>query len=292
MIPLFKDNGDRIALAYSSLITLNSPNDPQDDIYECNIYSSSPQWDALTEPKTQGHGLEGHEPRKVVTLHRIDGVIRAPTLAKLYDKVLALNEAFDMVNAFDSDSSTEHNRGYLPFWFSIPTTNTALYPTGLIPAEIRVRSLAVPVSRSSQFEGTTCRFTLMLQAADPRIYYTTEQTVSRANAGTMNADNDDAGFPSPVTLTIDFSGAGSGRTSFLMGGRTLVLDLSGLISTDEVVVDMERQTIELNGGSAMNLYDSGEFWQDLPKGATTTITIANITGTLAASVEASWYRAL
>jgi len=287
-----KDGATRIAHTYNGL-TLNNPADPLNDIYELDAVAINDQWDALSEPKVQKHGIEVHEPRKVVAMIRGDGVIRAPSFGKLYDKVLALNEAFDMVNAYTADSATVHNRGFLPYAFSIPTADITNYPSGLISAKYMVHALQKPVSRTSQFEGQTCRYTLLLQAADPRLYYTVAQSVNRSNAGTMNAVNTLARFPSPVTsLEIALTGSGSGRTSFEMGGKTLVLDLTGLTGSNTIVVDMEYQTIKLNGADSMSKYYSGDFWKDLPKGATTVITIANLTGTLAATVTASWQRAL
>lgn len=279
----------RLSIAYNGL-TLNNTADPLDDRYECDIVAVDEQYDGVIEPKTTTHGLESYEVRKMVTMIQIEGVIRAPSLGKLYDKVRDLNEAFDPILAQIADSSATRNIGYLPLTFSSPTLDTANYASGLIPMKYDVRSVRRPVSRSSQFEGLTCRFTLVLQAADPRAYFQTAQSAQRTNAGDITVNNSLASFPSWPTVTIDLSGGTSQVVSLaIAGGNTLKVDLTGLTSADTVVIDMENHEILLNGTIDMSLYNDGLWWE-LPA-ASKVVTVANVSGTLAGTVAVAWERA-
>jgi hypothetical protein len=269
--------------------------DPRDNsgteaLYELNVAAIDDQWDAVTEPKVANHGMEAYEPFKIVTLIREDGVIRAPSLGILMDAVRDLNAAFDPVNAYDADTGTS-NIGYLPLTFSIPTADVANYPTGFITAEYFVRSLKRPVSRTSEFEGLTCRFSLYLQAVDPRCYYTVTQNATRSNAGNVTADNTLAGFPAWPILTFTFTGAGSQHIGIRQNstGTKLVVNATSL--TNEVMtVDMENHLIQVAGADAMSRYISGP-WLDQPV-ESTVWNITNETGTLAATVNINWGRAL
>lgn len=286
-------NATRLAFTYNGL-TLNNPADPKDDTIECAVFAIDNQFDAVTEPKVTTHGMQGFHARKVVTVIQIDGVIRAPksNFGRMMDRVMELNAAFDPVSAFISDSATTYNRGYLPFEFSIPTSDLINYPSGIITAQYYVRALKRPVARSSQFEGSDCRFTLLLQAIDPRCYFKEQQTASRSNAGAITVDNSPATFPSWPTVTFTITGGTSGKVSITHNGTdavTKTINLSGTVATNVVVVDMERHLITLNGVVDMGMDVSG-FWPELPP-ENTTWTIANVTGTLAATVEVAWKRA-
>ena len=297
-----KGTKDRIPFAYNGF-TFNDETvdfDPRaasgtECLVEVNVVAINEQWDAVTEPKVTTHGMEGYEPKKVVAMVRLDGLIRAPrgNLGLLMDTVRDMNAAFDPVNAYHADSGTI-NKGYLPLTFSIPTADLANYPSGFITAEYYVRSLNRPIVRDSQFEGDTCRFQLLLQAIDPRCYYTVAQTNSRSNAGTVAVDNSLAGFPSWPILTFTVTGAGSGNVDITHDGDggsvALRLSLTSLTAAQVMVVNMERRTITVDGVSAMSRYVSGP-WLEQPVD-NTTWTFANVTGTLAATVLVAWSRAL
>jgi hypothetical protein len=288
MIPPFNQSGARLLMGYNGL-ALNDPADTASTgTYEINVVAVDPAWDAMVEPRVQTHGVDGFQPRKVQTIIQMDGVVRAPTFAKLLDKVRTLNNTLDMVDAYDADSAT-YNKGYLPLTFSIPTTDTGTYATGYITCKYLARCLRAPVVRSSQYEGTTARFSLIFQAADPRCYFTTAQTGSRSNAGTITIDNSLSTFPSWPTITITLTGAGSQVITLTQGSRVLRLDLTGIASGHVIVVDMEHHVITDNGTEDMGIYVSGNFF-DMPASASANIAVANISGTLAATVGASWYR--
>jgi hypothetical protein len=135
---------------------------------------------------------------------------------------------------------------------------------------------------------------MILQAADPRIYFDTEQDEIRSNAGALAIDNSLAGFPSWPTVTITLTGAGSQRVGLTRthdsDAPKLVVDLTGIASGHVIEIDMDRHTITDNGTPAPQLYYSGDWW-DLPAD-TCTVTVSNETGTLAGSVEVEWYRAI
>jgi tail protein len=288
-----ENSKDRLPFTYNGL-TLNDEtvNRATTALYECNTASIDEQWDAVLEPLATTHGMEAYEPHKVALILRIDGVIRAPSLAVLMDAARALNWRFDPVNAYRMDSATT-NKGYRALDFSIPTADTATYASGLIPARVYVRSLKQPVAMTSQFEGLTCQFSLYLQAADPRFYLQTEDTASRSNAGALVTDNTKATFASWPVFTLTFTGAGSGQVSIANGGTgggTLIVDATGYVGTDIMLIDMQRRTVKKNGTLTMSDYVSGA-WQEMQPTENVTWTIANVTGTLAATVLATWRRA-
>jgi hypothetical protein len=292
MYPFTVDDKTRLAMAYNGL-TLNNPADDPDDTYEVNVLAVDDQWDALMEPKVQTHGMEGYRPRKVSTVIRVEGIVRAPSMGKLFDKVLALNAAFDMVNAYIADSSATRQRGFLAFTGSMPTADETNYTNKLIPVQYFVRSIKKPVSRTSQYEGTNARFSLLLQAADPRLYHQSLSSASRANAGALTLTNTLATFPSWPTVTITLTGAGTQIVSLSLAGPTtkdLRVDLSGIASGHVIVIDMEHQQITDDGTVNMALLGTVKQWWDMNDYANV-LTVANISGTLAGTVAVSWRRA-
>ena len=290
MIPPFTDEHVRLAMSYNTL-TINDPNDEADNAYQVNVVVVEPQYDHIIEPRSQDTGSDGYnKPRRVQTLIRLDGMVHAQSFPALLDKVRDLNAAFDMVNAWIADSASTYNRGFLPFAFQIPTEDVDNYATGIIDAFYLARSLKAPVSRSSQYEGRSCSFSLALLAADPRMYFQTLQTASGSNAGTINTDNSLAGFESWPVVTITLTGAGSQIVSLALDGTDFRIDLTGIASGHEITIDMEHHLIQDNGTDAPDLFVSGSWWTMPPDDVN--LVVSNISGTLAASVEVAWYRAL
>jgi hypothetical protein len=283
MIGLFSADTTRLSIVYNGL-TLNNAADPTDDTYEVNSVAVIPQLDTIEDPNMDDDGLEAYKVRKVRLIVTIDGTIRAPTIARLFDKMKAFNAAFDPGRLTHDNPATA---GFLPMTFSTPTLDTANYATGLVPSRyfVRPRKMLVPVV--SEYTGLAAFFRLELEAADPRRYLQTISTLNGAGA----ADNTLADYRSFPVITITAAGAGSATYTISRAAagyttKQLVLNLSGLVNTDVVIVDMAAHTITKNGTATPSLYVSGSWWEIEP--LSNTITITNGTNM---TTSTAWNRA-
>lgn len=283
MIGVFSDDTTRLAIAYNGL-TLNSPTDPSDDTYEVNAAVVAPQLDTIEDPNADDDGLEAYKVRKVRAIITIDGTMRAPTIARLFDKSKAFVAAFDPAKASHENPATA---GFLPLTFSTPTLDTTNYATGLVPSRYFARARRLFVPAVSEYTGYSAFFRCELEAADPRRYL---QTID-SKSGAGDAGNTLADYRSFPVLTLTASGAGSATytISRAVSGFTtkqLVLNLSTLVNADVVLVDMAAHSITKNGVYAPSLYVSGNWFEIEP--GTNTLTITN--GTNITTVTA-WNRA-
>lgn len=280
MIGIYSDAGTRLAMAYNGL-TVNS-----EDIYPVGIVTVDHRYDAVSDPRPQDDGMESYSPRRLSTVFRVEGIVKADSVAMLHDRIEALNEAFDPVVAADQDDDF----GFLPFTFSVPTEDTDNYATGFKLMQCFVRSIEIPVPRISKFEGDGARFSLMLQAKDPRRYLQSESSMS-LSSGSNTVDNSLAGYPSYPRFTFSMTGAGDAafRIEFPSDeeGRDLQLNLSGLSNGDDVEVDFATRQIYLNGAVDMDLYDAGQWGKLHPRSQT--VTLVSTTATSARTLH--WFRA-
>jgi hypothetical protein len=280
MIGIYDDDGNRLPMAYNGL-TINN------DAYPVDTVVVNPRWDATTEPMPQQDGMEAYAPRRLSTLIRVDGMVKASSVAQLHDRIESLTVAFDPVRATTENPAT-YDAGFLPFTFSVPTENTAVHAGGLIPMQYNARSIALPVDRVSKYEGDSVPFSIILQAADPRRYY------QSSRAHTMTAlsdvvDNSVATYESWPVVRVTMSGVGATYWHIDNPGdlkNGLALDLSSLGNGQQIDIDMRRHTIKQvdNGANRMDLYLGGEFLSLVP--GTQTIEIHNTTGI--ASVVLTW----
>jgi hypothetical protein len=276
VLALFDNTGARIAHTYNGL-TLNSitaAGASGAGPYGYQLDNAVPltQLDSISDPHQTRDGMESYDVRKVARIFRVEGIIRARTLAELFDKQKALVAAFDPAKVAHNNPSTY---GYLAYDFSVPTEDTANYATGLVPSRYYLRARSLPEPVVSSYTAMTARFGLELVARDPRRYL--QSTSSIAAAGSLN--NSLADYRSWPTLTLNMSGAGSATAAITnttsLGAKTLTLNLSGCVNTDVVIVDMESRTITKNGVSTPSLYVSGDWFEIEP--ATQTIATANFT---------------
>jgi hypothetical protein len=267
MIPIFDDSGNRLLHTYNGL-SVNNPSDNASapkTIFEVNTVTPLTELDSVSDPHQTRDGMESYDVRKISRVFRIDGTIRAASIAQLFDKMKLLAKTFDPAAVSHKNPSTQ---GYLAYDFSVPTTDTANYPSGFVPSRYYLRARRVPEPVISDRTGLGAFFSLDLVAADPRRYSQSTTTVSAVGA----VDNTLGDYRSWPTLTINMSGAGSATASYTnttsLGAKTLTLDLSGCVNTDVVVVTMETKTITKNGTSTPSLYVSGDFWEIEPESQT------------------------
>src|SRR3970282_1251902 len=164
MFSLFDGTRRRLAVTFNGL-TLNNPSDVSDDTYELNTVAGMTVVDAIAELRPEGDGMEVYDARKVSRLVRIEGVIRAPTLARFYDKGKLLPKTF--APALISLNNPTVN-GFLALDFTVLTEDDATYPDGLVLSRYycRPRTLVEPLD--SQYSGTGASFAIELQLRDPR----------------------------------------------------------------------------------------------------------------------------
>lgn len=272
MIGIFSADTTRLAVTYNGL-TLNNPADAADSTYEINAVATRPLYDTIEDPSPSGDGAEVYDARKVKLLLAIDGTIRAQSYADLYDRIKRLMATFDPAKVSHENASTQ---GFLPLDFSVPTADTTTYPSGLVPSRYYARSASLYVPTDSEYQGLSTFFRLDLECSDPRRYLQT--TSSQTGAGTI--DNSKADYRSFPTITITAAGAGSATYAIqnvtAYATKSLTLNLSGLVNTDVVVVDMAAQTITKNGVATPSLYVSGSWWAIEPTNSNV-ITITNPT---------------
>lgn len=273
MIGLYDDAGDRIAHAYNGLVV-------NDSSYPIASAVMNHRFDAVLEALPRSDGMEAYEPHRLSTVLQVDGTVEGVSVADLHDKIDALNAAFDPVRVTHDDAAT-YDRGFIPYTFSVPTANTTGYPDGLIPMQLYARSLALPVGRVSKFEGHVARYTLLLQAVDPRRYLQTEDTDTLT--GFLTVINNALGtYKSWPTLRLTMSGAGD--AAWWINNieddyaEALTINLSTLVAGDVIDIDMRRRTITRvsDGSSLMSLYVSGRYVEIMPLAQT--IQVKNLSG--------------
>lgn len=273
MIGIYDDAGDRIPHGYNGLVVNN-------DSYPIASATMSHRFDAVLEALPRSDGMEAYEPHRLSAVLQVEGTVEGVSVADLHDKIDALNAAFDPVRVTHDDDAA-YDRGFIPYTFSVPTTDTDNYPDGLIPMQLYARSLSLPVGRVSKFEGHVARYTLLLQAVDPRRYLQTEDTAPLTGSLTV-INNGLATYKSWPTLRLTMSGAGD-PTWWINNieddyAEALTLNLGALVAGDVVDVDMRRRTIKRvsDGASLMSLYLSGRYIEMMPLAQT--IQVKNLTG--------------
>lgn len=233
---------------------------------------------AIHEPREFSDGLETYGAYKRGKRIVMPGIVRSSTRGGLYDRLEEFAAAVDPAAAARDNPDTF---GLLPLDFNVPTADTVNFPTGLMPCRYYVRAEAALEPPSSPVQGLAIPFILQLLASDPRRYL--QSTSQLTGSGT--ADNSIGTFYSWPTLTIAMSGAGSGTFEIASAeaDASLVLDLSGQVNGDSVVVDMEREKITVNGAEAPELRVSGTYFAIEP--GTNVITVTNSTN---ASPTLTW----
>jgi hypothetical protein len=268
MIALFDDDGNRLAVTYNGL-TLNSPTDPHDDTYELDVVIPVTNVQQVIEQHPSADGSEAFTPYKTQRVVRLLGAIRAPTLAKLFDKMRDLAKYCDPAK-IAADNATD---SFLALDFSVPTTDTTTYTTGLVPSRYYARPMRLVEPVVSSYTGYSAMFTLDFLIRDPRRYLQTAST----KTGSGTADNTAADYFSWPTITVTMTGAGS--ATYTVGnstvGKSLVVNLSGAANLDVYTIDMAKSKISKNGTETPSLYVSGDYWR--MNVGNNTLTLANTT---------------
>lgn len=273
MIAIFGTDGERIAMAYNGL-TFNSISSVESVKTGIAItaVSQSSAADFISEKLQWRDGIDVSAVTRSSRIIVMNGYVYGSSNADLYDRVEALSEAFDPGRiAFDNTDP------FLPLTFSVPTTDTANFPTGLAASKVFAMPTEVPIPTVAQSgNGLSARFRLTLLAKDPRRYLQTPVTLS--NAGTLSVPA--GAYPSYPTLTFTMSGAGHAaftiqNVSTVQGTKSLVLDLSGRSNTQAITVDFAKRQVLVNGTNTAGIFVSGTWF--LAEYGSNAITYSNTT---------------
>jgi hypothetical protein len=224
---------------------------------------------------------------KGMAFYRLRGRILVPDAsqqARLSDRERQLRAAFDPDLCFYDSPATD---GAYTFDWDEITADTATYTNGRIPQRIYARPAGQPQLIETIRDGAVRPFALGLIAPDPRIYEQTEQTISLTPGSPSQTATNRGTVPTPWKATITMSGAGSSTFSIERTGdgrSALVLDLSGMVNNDVIVVIGETsgpygrgRRITKNGAENFALKTSlADTWFTLPAGGNTVV-IANHT---------------
>jgi hypothetical protein len=246
---------------FNGVLTLNNPADQPDETYEVVSVTVADQFALQTEPLPQTDGQQSYIPRKVRKLIHMNGIIHAKTLAKLNYMAMQLNFYLDPVNAFWADSAVMGaNKGFLPLTFSVPTTDTTNYPTGLISVVAYVRSTQRPVQMGSKLSGYTARFDIIFEMIDPRFYWATQSSVTLNDGGLGTGHTSATEYPTFPTFNLTLSSAPdiiqmnrlapndeNGNDMLVRIDPTQTLDGSAAVSGDVITFNMATGRAFLNG---------------------------------------------
>ncbi len=217
---------------------------------------------------------------------RLTGRIEVPDAdqrASLADKEFEMRAAFDPYLCTLDSPTTE---GAYPLDFFEPTTDTGAgrYPSGWMDLRYYMRPTRQPAITESVNERGSRQYSVFLVAADPRCFEQSESTLSlspgTASGNVVNKGN----VPAPLKATITMSGAGASNFTITRSGVAFVLNLSGMVNNDVVVVVFEPcapygagRLITKNGVRAHSLKTSAPgTWLDVPAG-TASFAITNTT---------------
>ena len=255
---LHDSDGTKLSMAYNGL-TLNSISavETVKTGIEVTAVSQSSAADFISEKLQWRDGIDVSGVTKASRVIVMNGWARGSSNADLNDRILALATAFDpgLIKFANTDP-------FLPLTFSVPTTDTTNFPTGLAESKVFAMPTEVPIPTAAKSgNGLSARFRITLLAKDPRRYLQTATTLS--NAGTLTVAA--GAYPTYPTLTFTMSGAGNaaftiGNVSTSQGTKSLVLDLSGRSNGQAITVDFARRQVQVNGTDTAGIFVSGTWF--------------------------------
>jgi hypothetical protein len=215
---------------------------------------------------------------------RLSGRIMVPDAsqqASLSDRERAFLAAFDPALCYRDSPTTD---GAYSWDFSEATADTATYPTGRISLRYYLRPDRPPRVVENLKDRSSRLFALSMVGADPRLYEQTEQTLSLTPGSASGNVVNRGTVPAPLKATITMAGAGHASFTVTRGGVAFILNLSGMVNGDVVVVIFETcapygrgRLITKNGVENFALKTSSpSTWLDAPVG-TTSFAISNHT---------------
>jgi len=216
------------------------------------------------------------------------GMVVGSTGEKLADMVSRIFQTFDVEEAQLASPTT---RGLSDLTFTCPTEIAGYTPYQV--EKFIARPAGYPVIHERQSEGLSRPFAVELVCEDPRRYRNAITTVTLNSGNSFSALcanwNALVGRQTMPLFTVSMAGAGSATFTLTDGARTFILDLSGMVNTDVVTVDMATGIIKKNGVLSAFLRTSPvDTFFGVGRGGTT-ITATNTTNV--SSVAIAYYEA-
>jgi hypothetical protein len=213
--------------------------------------------------------------------------------SSLTDKELALRAAFDPYLCYLDSVATEG--AYTLDWDEL-TADVTNFPSGRMPLRLYARPVATPRVQEGISDGPTRAFSLALVAGDPRRYRQVQSTLVLSPGTPSGSVANIGNVPAPLKATIVMAGAGSATFTITRSGVAFILDLSGMVNTDTVVVVFETagpygrgRLVTKNGTENFALKTSApSTWLTAPIGSTT-FTISNTANVTSCTL--GWYSA-
>jgi hypothetical protein len=199
--------------------------------------------------------------------------------ATLADREMALRLALDPYECYRDSPSTD---GVYALDWQEPTADTVNYASGWIALRRYVRPISQPETLAVATDSASRSWSCGFISPDPRLYEQALQSSTGA-PGTRSLTNKGT-IPAPLRVTLTMTGAGASNFTITRGGVSFVLDLSGTVNADSIVIVMETcgpfgrgRYITKNGSEVFTLKTSGlTTWLDVPAGSTS-FTVANTT---------------
>jgi len=243
-----------------------------------------PQFRDSREALHLAQGGTGGKVHKGLLSIQAQGRILIPNLtqaASLEDRERDLRLAFDPYECHRDSPTTD---GVYALSWQEPTLDTVKYPSGWMAVTRYVRPVAQPETTAS-INDLNRQWAVGLMAPDPQLYDTVNGSVT-VDAPLADTDLVNKGsVAGPLKVTVTMAAPGAPNFTIKRSDVSFVLNLSGMVVLDVVVVIMETcgpfgigRKITKNGKSAFLLKTSGPAtWLDVPAG-TTTFKHANTTG--------------
>lgn len=188
-------------------------------------------------------------------------VPHADRIVDLAERERAFKAAFDPYLCDIDDASGLDGANALD-WYE-PTSDTANFPTGRMNVQVYVRPVEQPKVTESSDDFTVRLWSLGLVAADPRLYLATGSLRTLTPASASGAVANLGNTQGPVQATITMAGAGASNFTITRDGVSFILNLSGTINGDVIVVTFETsgpfgrgRRITKNGVDAFSLKTS------------------------------------
>lgn len=230
-------------LDINALATL-SPGDPLDGyvLNECRM----PPVDGVgyREKRSLGDGFDFGRVYLGRRQFMLRGTIYAPSEAVLHDRIRIIRALFTPTLAYAQDPA---NYGFLPIAFTLPTADTANFPSGLLPLRAFVRPEEMPgamfdrdMAFGDDVRGYSMPYEAMLEARDPRFYAQTSTEVAVTATSGSGSTTNKGDYPAPLQMSVILSGATSGP-------RTITLTGFGSVMTVTVPSGGTTRTVRIDG---------------------------------------------
>lgn len=256
MIPVLTGNvegefGTPNKIVYNSTpsITINDPALPITDTYLVEDVTIQPSLDSSIEPNPDRDGATDGPPRETHKIIVIRGWVKGLTFNAIYEKVVALNRAFNPVLEYQDDASTT-NAGFMALDFDVPTSDTVTWPAGVIHCRYYARSIALPVPLMTKWDNLNARFVIQLRAIDPRRYEQTQQSVNVTGNSALTLNNSKATYNSYPNITLNINTQPVVDFSLKYNGvQVIFFSKTNFSGHSSITIDCYARTAQWNDGS-------------------------------------------